>query len=198
MSNFIGLVYATLKNEGIDTSGMDTDEAIKKYNELQEKTGGKSGEKEGTPAENRKLEEKGIKEKVDYKEFAEKKLPSGKDYDSIEIGKVNFEKYSKASLLEIIKDYKSGVSQMTRDETIFIEYKDGTTKYIESEEDIGKLTNIKSIIWSNENGYGFTGDVEIVNYNEIFDDWGGDDYRVELKSDIPSLMKQSEKDNQNN
>lgn len=55
MSNFIGLVFATLKNEGIDTSGMSTDEAIKKYNELQQKSGGKSGEKEPTPAENRKM-----------------------------------------------------------------------------------------------------------------------------------------------
>ena len=34
MANFIGLVYATLKNEGVDTSGMSTDEAVKKYNEL--------------------------------------------------------------------------------------------------------------------------------------------------------------------
>ena len=55
MANFIGLVYATLKQEGIDTTGMSTDEAVAKYNELQEKSGGKSGEKEPTPAENRKL-----------------------------------------------------------------------------------------------------------------------------------------------
>lgn len=55
MSNFIGLVFATLKNEGVDTKGMSTDEAVKKYNELQQKSGGKSGEKEGTPAENRKM-----------------------------------------------------------------------------------------------------------------------------------------------
>lgn len=63
MANFIGLVYATLKQEGIDTKGMDTDEAVKKYKELQSKNG-KSGEKEGTPAEQRKLQEKGID--VDY------------------------------------------------------------------------------------------------------------------------------------
>lgn len=55
MANFIGLVYATLKKEGIDTKGMDTDEAVAKYNELQKKSGGKVGEKEGTPAEQRKL-----------------------------------------------------------------------------------------------------------------------------------------------
>ena len=55
MANFIGLVYATLKKEGIDTKGMDTDEAIAKYNELQKSSGGKSGEKEPTPAENKEL-----------------------------------------------------------------------------------------------------------------------------------------------
>jgi len=55
MANFIGLVYATLKNEGVDTKGMSTDEAVKKYNELQKKSGGKAGEKEGTPAENKKM-----------------------------------------------------------------------------------------------------------------------------------------------
>lgn len=60
MANFIGLVYATLKAEGIDTNGMSTDEAVAKYNELQKASGGKSGEKEGTPAENRKMNE-GIK-----------------------------------------------------------------------------------------------------------------------------------------
>lgn len=57
MSNFIGLVYATLKNEGVDTKGMSTDDAVKKYNELQKKSGGKAGEKEPTPAENRKMRE---------------------------------------------------------------------------------------------------------------------------------------------
>ena len=60
MANFIGLVYATLKNEGIDTKGMPTDEAVAKYNELQKKSGGKSGEKEPTPAEKKKLENMGL------------------------------------------------------------------------------------------------------------------------------------------
>lgn len=34
MANFIALVYATLKDEGIDTKGMSTDEAVKKFKEL--------------------------------------------------------------------------------------------------------------------------------------------------------------------
>ena len=65
MANFIGLVYATLKQEGIDTSGMSSEEAVAKYNELQKKSGGKSGEKEPTPAENRKLSKEEADEFVD-------------------------------------------------------------------------------------------------------------------------------------
>ena len=49
------MVFATLKNEGVDTSGMSTDEAVKKYNELQKKSGGKAGADQPTPAENRKM-----------------------------------------------------------------------------------------------------------------------------------------------
>lgn len=57
MSNFIALVYATLKQEGIDTNNMDTDEAVAKFKELQKKDGGKEGENEGTPAEQKKVAE---------------------------------------------------------------------------------------------------------------------------------------------
>lgn len=63
MANFIGLVYATLKNEGVDTKGMSTDEAVEKFKELQKKSGGGSGEKGATPAEQRKLEQKGVVDK---------------------------------------------------------------------------------------------------------------------------------------
>lgn len=55
MANFIALVYATLKNEGVDTSEMSTDEAVAKFKELQKKSGGS-----GTPAENKKLVSMGI------------------------------------------------------------------------------------------------------------------------------------------
>lgn len=60
MANFIALVYATLKNEGIDTSNMSQDEAVKKFNELK----GKNGE---TPAEKKKMKSMGVG--GEYKEF---------------------------------------------------------------------------------------------------------------------------------
>ena len=34
MANFIGVVFATLKKEGIDTKNMTTEEAIAKFNEI--------------------------------------------------------------------------------------------------------------------------------------------------------------------
>lgn len=48
MANFIGMVFATLKDNGINTSGMSTDEAVKKYNELKNK--------DLTPAEKDRLD----------------------------------------------------------------------------------------------------------------------------------------------
>lgn len=40
MSNFIPMVYAVLKDKGVDTKGMSADDAVKKYNELNGKDGG--------------------------------------------------------------------------------------------------------------------------------------------------------------
>ena len=54
MSNFIGMVFATLKKEGIDTSKMDTSEAIAKYNEIQGGGGGSSAKGEEIPKTDKK------------------------------------------------------------------------------------------------------------------------------------------------
>lgn len=60
MSNFIGMVFATLKKEGIDTSKMDTSEAIAKYNEIKGSDGGGSNTKgEETPKQEEKTAETG-------------------------------------------------------------------------------------------------------------------------------------------
>ena len=87
MANFIGLVYATLKNEGIDTKGMDTDTAVAKYNELQKKSGGKEGADQPTPAENKRLKEKGIGAKNEGKE-APKKAKETNNADKEKTGKI--------------------------------------------------------------------------------------------------------------
>ena len=59
MSNFIGMVFATLKKEGIDTSKMDTSEAIAKYNEIKGGEGGSNTKGEGTPKQEEKTAETG-------------------------------------------------------------------------------------------------------------------------------------------
>ena len=66
MSNFIGMVFATLKKEGIDTSKMDTSEAIAKYNEIQGSGGGSSIKGEETP----KTEQKTATKATDKKNLA--------------------------------------------------------------------------------------------------------------------------------
>lgn len=73
MANFIGMVFATLQKEGVDTKGMSTDEAVKKFNELKGKnSGGKeSGDKKApsqdkkelTPNESKRLEQLGVENK---------------------------------------------------------------------------------------------------------------------------------------
>lgn len=57
MSNFIGMVFATLKKEGIDTSKMDTSEAIAKYNEIKGGEGGSNAKGEETPKQEEKTAE---------------------------------------------------------------------------------------------------------------------------------------------
>ena len=39
MGNFIGMVYSQLKEAGVDTSNLDANEAIEKWNGMQDKEG---------------------------------------------------------------------------------------------------------------------------------------------------------------
>lgn len=59
MSNFIGMVFATLKKEGVDTSGMDVNDAIAKYNEIKGADGGQDAKGEETPKATEKTAETG-------------------------------------------------------------------------------------------------------------------------------------------
>ena len=74
MSNFIGMVFATLKKEGIDTSKMDTSEAIAKYNEIQGSGGGSSAKGEETP----KTEQKPLKKELPRKTRQMQQFPKRK------------------------------------------------------------------------------------------------------------------------
>lgn len=80
MANFIGMVFATLQKEGVDTKGMSTDEAVKKFNELKGKSDDNKKEatkqRELTPNESKRLEQLGVENKntafVDKKTVADR------------------------------------------------------------------------------------------------------------------------------
>lgn len=98
MANFIGMVFATLQKEGVDTKGMSTDEAVKKFNELKGKNGGgkdggdkkaQSQDKKGlTPNESKRLKQLGIDD-IDYDNV---KYPRGTSKEYTEKVNKNYEK----------------------------------------------------------------------------------------------------------
>lgn len=141
MANFIGLVYATLKNEGIDTSKMSTEEAIAKFKELQKKSGGKSGKDGGTPAENRKVNE------IERKEKAKKSIDlmkSGKTPNNVKMTEftggtmdldgnpINMEDFKDGYLVSCMNDSYEENREFIYNNPEFIE------KFIEQSDD-GKL-----------------------------------------------------------
>lgn len=133
MANFIGLVYATLKNEGVDTKGMSTDEAVKKYNELQEKSGGKAGEKEGTPAENKRLAETRIEDGGEEGEQDWVKTPEDKKvWNSLS----DDDKY----LLTMSSDMGFWYDEVLDNEEVYEHYQDLADKFSKSKKDI-KIEN---------------------------------------------------------
>ena len=76
MANFIAMVYATLKADGVDTKGMSTDQAVAEFNKRHGSDG--SGKKtENTPAEKEKV----AKEETKEQPKAEKEQPKQKEYE---------------------------------------------------------------------------------------------------------------------
>lgn len=80
-SNFIPMVYAVLKDRGIDTKGLSVEDAIKKYNELT----GKSGVYDTESGEEKQVKDNGnIVELSDNSELARLIVSSDKNkYDTI-------------------------------------------------------------------------------------------------------------------
>lgn len=129
-----------------------------------------------------------------YQDFAKKPFPKGKDYDFIELNNINFEKITRKEMIDLLNSYKKGESIISRDDVFAIEYNDGKQVIIDEQNDEWpKLTNIKNVIYSHENGYMFTGkDISIVNYKDLYDNWDSDDYRVEFDSDLEKMKKEED------
>ena len=127
MANFIALVYATLKEEGIDTKGMSTDEAVAKFKEL------KGGESENPDDVKKKLngekvekskqepKEEEISKEDNKKESPKDKLgnkPVVKDNPNIDkdLDKISqelgFEKFDKKQTLNIMRSMDKNAKKL--------------------------------------------------------------------------------------
>ena len=120
------------------------------------------------------------------KEFTSKKLT--KDYDCLELeteyGTRIIERFSLKEMKKSLKDYISDNKEVdfSNGDAICIKYKDGTFLYVEETKDI-KFSNIEGVIFENAETSSYAGKgVEIVNYNDIYDDWVFEDWRVEFAS----------------
>lgn len=84
MANFIGMVFATLKKEGIDTSNMDINDAIAKYNELKGGNGGDKSKGEETPKETQKQQAQLKKDNADKNNTQYERRTSYEDSQEID------------------------------------------------------------------------------------------------------------------
>jgi len=72
---------------------------------------------------------------------------------------------------------------MWEDDAIVIRYTNGEVKYYGEGDDTSKikLSNISGVIYENANTSAYAGKgVKIENYDEMFDNWGGDDWRLDF------------------
>lgn len=103
MANFIGMVYATLKNEGIDTSKLSTEQAVEKFKELQAKN-----KKESESPENikRKLNGQAPKKETDTEKMEKlKKMEASRG--------VNVKKTPTEQAKEITKQKEANYNKTT-------------------------------------------------------------------------------------
>lgn len=119
------------------------------------------------------------------KEFTSKRLTKGYECLELETGENHYriiERYSLSEMKKALKDYICDNEYVGEDEEICITYKDGTFLYVEETKDI-KFTNIKGVIFENAETSAYAGKgIEVVDYNDIYEDWGwgGEDWRLEF------------------
>lgn len=143
MGNFIGLVYSKLKEAGVDTSDMSTQEAIDEYNKrwVNEK---RFGDSKPTDAEKERLKEYGIEEREKTNKV---------DADGNELSKQQFEYFRKSK----IKDNNGNLMVCYH----------GTDKDFDEfdKNKIGANTNNKGLLGS---GFYFTQSKELGDYYAKF------------------------------
>jgi len=108
---------------------------------------------------------------------------NGKGNGTIEMenGQI-IERYTMDEMKTILKDAKDA-GEMWEDDAIVIRYTNGEVKYYGEGDDTSKikLSNISGVIYENANTSAYAGKgVKIENYDEMFDNWGGDDWRLDF------------------
>lgn len=92
------------------------------------------------------------------------------------------ERYSQKEMVSILREFKDN-GFMHEDDAVDIMYKDGTYKGYRGGDDTSKmkLSNIDTIIYTNDNTQGFSGkNIKIENYYEKYDGWHEDDWRLDF------------------
>lgn len=176
MANFIGMVFATLKDNGIDTSGMSTDEAVKKYNEIKDK----SDRKELTPNENKRLKELGINEE---------KTPNNKEikFDNA-FEKTERLKKVKQTIIDLSNKYKNDLHSVKK-ASVFDKGVSGTHSY-----GLMELSNTSNHTIVHEFAHSIASKVNINEHNNKTEKFWEEldllhrDYKKAVKQDIENSI----------
>lgn len=93
------------------------------------------------------------------------------------------ERYTQKELISVLREFKDN-GYMWEDDAVDIMYKDGTYVGYRGGDDTSKmkLSNIETIIYTNDNTQGFSGkNIKIENYREKYNEWGyEDDWRLDF------------------
>lgn len=95
MANFIGMVYGTLKEKGIDTSKMSADEAIAKFNELKKEDTGEQKESKNVNIDKQKRIAE-LEEQIKTTSGIFTKIKLRNELDALKEGFESVEEYKKA------------------------------------------------------------------------------------------------------
>lgn len=107
MSNFIGLVYATLKNKGVDYSNMSVSEAVDKFNELKGNTAKqKETESKAKSGVLDSIREKSLQhsQQASWGNSGYQGGMSKRAVSAYEGGEMPWSKWSKAAIIEAVLD----------------------------------------------------------------------------------------------
>ena len=107
------------------------------------------------------------------------------------------EHYSIKDMRSIVNEIKSNAI-VPEDNSIAIRYNDGNVKVYSEGDDANNinLNNVSGIIWDNGSTTAYAGKgIKIENYDELNDDWGGDDWRVDFttKKDVAPPLENTDK-----